>query len=53
MHIDFNSFFPSCEELSDPSLKEKPHAVIMTDEIKDRYPEALLHRVHMKQGNIE
>lgn len=30
-HIDLNSFYPSCEELRDPSIKEKAHAVIMTD----------------------
>jgi DNA polymerase IV (DinB-like DNA polymerase) len=36
MHIDLNSFFPSCEELRDPTLKGKPHAVIMTDETKGR-----------------
>ena len=30
-HIDLNSFYPSCEELRDPSIKGKPHAVIMTD----------------------
>ena len=36
MHVDLNSFFPSCEELRDPTLKGKPHAVIMTDETKDR-----------------
>lgn len=32
IHVDLNAFFPSCEELRDPSLKGKPHAVIMTDE---------------------
>ena len=31
-HIDINSFYSSCEEIKDPSLKGKPHAVIMTDE---------------------
>jgi DNA polymerase IV (DinB-like DNA polymerase) len=36
MHVDLNSFFPSCEELRDPNLKGKPHAVIMTDEPKDK-----------------
>jgi DNA polymerase IV (DinB-like DNA polymerase) len=36
MHVDLNSFFPSCEELRDPRLKGKPHAVIMTDEAKDK-----------------
>ena len=36
MHVDLNSFFPSCEELRDPILKGKPHAVIMTDEPKDK-----------------
>lgn len=36
MHIDLNSFFPSCEELRDPTLKGKPHAVIMTDDAKDK-----------------
>src|SRR5215475_2808482 len=30
-HIDLNSFYPSCEELRDPLLKGKTHAVIMTD----------------------
>ena len=35
MHVDLNSFFPSCEEVRDPTLKGKPHAVIMTDETKD------------------
>ena len=32
MHIDMNAFFPTCEEIRDPSLKGKPHAVIMTPE---------------------
>jgi DNA polymerase IV (DinB-like DNA polymerase) len=36
MHVDLNSFFPSCEEPRDPTLKEKPDAVIMTDETKDK-----------------
>ncbi|MGE5634250.1 MAG: DUF72 domain-containing protein [Deltaproteobacteria bacterium] len=31
-HIDINSFFSSCEEIKDPSLKGKSHAVIMTDQ---------------------
>jgi DNA polymerase IV (archaeal DinB-like DNA polymerase) len=35
MHIDLNSFFPSCEELRHPTLKGKPHAVIMTDQSRD------------------
>jgi DNA polymerase IV (archaeal DinB-like DNA polymerase) len=35
MHLDLDSFFPSCEELRDPMLKGKAHAVIMTDETKD------------------
>ena len=30
--IDLNAFYPSCEELRDPTLKGKAHAVIMTDE---------------------
>jgi DNA polymerase IV (archaeal DinB-like DNA polymerase) len=35
MHVDLDSFFPSCEELRDAMLKGKPHAVIMTDETKE------------------
>jgi len=35
MCVDLNAFYPSCEELSDPALKEKPHAVIMTDQEGD------------------
>ena len=30
MHVDINSFYSSCEEIKNPSLKGKPHAVIMT-----------------------
>jgi len=40
MHVDLDSFFPSCEELRDPTLKGKPHAVIMTDETKDNITKA-------------
>jgi DNA polymerase IV (archaeal DinB-like DNA polymerase) len=29
-HVDINSFYSSCEEIKDQSLKGKPHAVIMT-----------------------
>jgi DNA polymerase IV (DinB-like DNA polymerase) len=31
-HVDLNSFYPSCEELRDPTLVGKAHAVIMTDQ---------------------
>lgn len=30
--VDLNAFYPSCEELCDPSLAGRPHAVIMTDQ---------------------
>lgn len=32
MCVDLNAFYPSCEELREPALKGKPHAVIMTDQ---------------------
>lgn len=32
MCVDLNAFYPSCEELCDPDLKGRPHAVIMTDQ---------------------
>lgn len=35
MCVDLNAFYPSCEELREPALGGKPHAVIMTDQ-KDR-----------------
>jgi len=33
--VDLNAFYPSCEELREPALAGRPHAVIMTDQ-KDR-----------------
>lgn len=30
--VDLNAFYPSCEELREPSLAGRPHAVIMTDQ---------------------
>jgi DNA polymerase IV (DinB-like DNA polymerase) len=36
MCVDLNAFYPSCEELREPALAGKPHAVIMTDQKKDR-----------------
>lgn len=32
MCVDLNAFYPSCEELREPALIGKPHAVIMTEE---------------------
>jgi DNA polymerase IV (archaeal DinB-like DNA polymerase) len=32
MCVDLNAFYPSCEELREPALVGKPHAVIMTDQ---------------------
>jgi DNA polymerase IV (DinB-like DNA polymerase) len=32
IHVDLNSFYPSCEELRQTNLVGKPHAVIMTHE---------------------
>jgi DNA polymerase IV (DinB-like DNA polymerase) len=36
MCVDLNAFYPSCEELCEPGLKGRPHAVIMTDQPADR-----------------
>lgn len=36
MCVDLNAFYPSCEELREPALAGKPHAVIMTDQKRDR-----------------
>ena len=30
--VDLNAYYPSCEELREPSLAGRPHAVIMTDQ---------------------
>ena len=32
MCVDLDAFFPSCEELRDPMIVGKPHAVIMTEQ---------------------
>jgi len=36
IHVDLNSFYPSCEELRLPLLVGKPHAVVMTHEEQGR-----------------
>jgi DNA polymerase IV (archaeal DinB-like DNA polymerase) len=33
--VDLNAFYPSCEELRNPTLRGKPHAVIMTRQKED------------------
>jgi DNA polymerase IV (archaeal DinB-like DNA polymerase) len=35
-HVDINSFYSSCEEIRNPSLKGKPHAVIMTPQVNTK-----------------
>lgn len=41
MCVDLNAFYPSCEELREPTLSGKPHAAIMTDQ-KDRITKAVI-----------
>ena len=36
VHVDLNSFYPSCEELRLPQLVGMPHAVIMTHDEQGR-----------------
>jgi nucleotidyltransferase/DNA polymerase involved in DNA repair len=50
MHIDLNSFFTSCEELRDPALQGKPHAVIMADETKDKITRGAVASCSYEEG---
>lgn len=42
VHVDLNSFYPSCEELRFPLLVGKPHAVIMTREEQGRITKGVI-----------
>jgi hypothetical protein len=48
--IDLNASYSSCEELRDQSLKGKSHAVIMTDQDKEKLQKELSLPVRMRPG---
>ena len=52
MHVDMNAFFPTCEEIRDPSLRGKPHAVIMTPEREGNVTRGAVASCHMKLENM-
>ena len=51
-HIDMNAFFPTCEEIRDPSLRGKPHAVIMTPEKEGNITRGAVAPCLMKLENM-
>ena len=45
-------FFPTCEEIRDPSLRGKPHAVIMTPEKEGNITRGAVAPCLMKLENM-
>jgi DNA polymerase IV (DinB-like DNA polymerase) len=52
-HVDINSFFSSCEEIRNPSLKGRPHAVIMTDQDNNNITKGVVATCSYEAKNLE